>query len=67
MSSERKLVAQGLRNREIAARLFVSERTVESHVDHILTKLGLSSRTQVVAWAGDLGLHPSATAGVPEE
>jgi non-specific serine/threonine protein kinase len=57
-----RLVAQGLRNRQIAAHLFLSERTVESHVDHILTKLGLSSRTQVVAWAGDLGLHLPATA-----
>jgi DNA-binding NarL/FixJ family response regulator len=48
------LVAQGLSNREIAAALHLSERTVESHVQHILDKLGLRNRTQVSAWlAGD--------------
>lgn len=45
------LVAQGMTNREIATRLTISPRTAEGHVDHILTKLGLSSRAQIAAWA----------------
>jgi len=55
------LVARGLRNREIAGRLFVSVRTVEVHVDRILTKLGFASRTQLAAWAHDEGLLPRDT------
>ncbi len=45
------LVAEGLTNREIAARLFLSERTAENHVQHILTKLGLGNRSQIAVWA----------------
>jgi DNA-binding CsgD family transcriptional regulator len=45
------LVGEGLTNTEIAARLYISKRTVESHVDHIKQKLDLGSRAQVVAWA----------------
>jgi predicted ATPase/DNA-binding CsgD family transcriptional regulator len=45
------LVAQGLTNREIASRLMISERTADTHVQHILNKLGVSSRVQVAAWA----------------
>jgi len=41
------LVAEGLTNRDIAARLVVSKRTVDAHVEHVLTKLGFSSRTQI--------------------
>ncbi|MEV5646760.1 LuxR C-terminal-related transcriptional regulator [Nocardia sp. NPDC052254] len=44
------LIAQGLSNREIAATLIVSRRTVDGHVEHILDKLGVGSRTLVVAW-----------------
>jgi non-specific serine/threonine protein kinase len=44
------LVGCGLSNREMAEQLRISQRTVESHVDHILRKLGFGSRTQVVAW-----------------
>ena len=48
-----RLVAAGLTDREIAARLVISVRTAETHVGHILAKLGLWTRTQVaVAWAG---------------
>ena len=43
------LVREGLTNREIAARLFVSPRTVQSHVSHILEKTGLRSRVEVAA------------------
>ena len=45
-----ELVAQGQSNKEIAARLVISQRTAESHVEHILTKLGLDNRAQVAAW-----------------
>jgi predicted ATPase/DNA-binding CsgD family transcriptional regulator len=44
------LVAVGLSNKEIAAKLVISQRTAESHVEHILAKLGLTNRTQVAAW-----------------
>ena len=49
------LVAQGLTNREIAARLFISERTAESHVEQIRGKLGFRSRSQIAAWVADQG------------
>jgi predicted ATPase/DNA-binding CsgD family transcriptional regulator len=45
------LVAEGLTNRDIAARLVVSKRTVDAHLEHILSKLGYSSRVQVAALA----------------
>jgi DNA-binding NarL/FixJ family response regulator len=45
------LVAGGLTNKDIASRLVVSKRTVDAHVAHILSKLGLSSRFQVAALA----------------
>jgi DNA-binding NarL/FixJ family response regulator len=45
------LVGQGLTNRDIAQRLFIAERTAENHVQHILTKLGLSGRSQIAVWA----------------
>ena len=48
--------ARGLTNRDIAAQLFLSVRTVEVHVDHILTKLGFRTRTQLAAWAHEEGL-----------
>jgi len=45
-----RLVADGLTNREIAARLFISNRTVETHVTNMLNKLGISTRTQLARW-----------------
>jgi DNA-binding CsgD family transcriptional regulator len=45
-----RLVADGLSNKEIGARLFISERTVESHVRNILNKLGFNSRAQIASW-----------------
>jgi predicted ATPase/DNA-binding CsgD family transcriptional regulator len=55
------LAARGLTNRDIAAQLFLSVRTVEVHVDHILTKLGFRTRTQLAAWAYEAGLRPEDT------
>ena len=45
-----RLVADGLSNKEIGARLFISERTVESHVRSIMNKLGFNSRAQIAGW-----------------
>lgn len=45
-----ELVAEGRSNKEIAEALVISPRTAENHVDHILTKLGFTSRVQVAAW-----------------
>ncbi|QJY46590.1 ATP-binding protein [Pseudonocardia broussonetiae] len=46
------LVAGGLSNAEVADRLFVSPRTVETHVAHLLAKTGAADRTQLRAWVG---------------
>jgi DNA-binding CsgD family transcriptional regulator len=45
-----ELVGQGFTNREIAERLVLSERTAQNHVQHILTKLALSNRSQIAVW-----------------
>jgi predicted ATPase/DNA-binding CsgD family transcriptional regulator len=47
------LIAQGLTNKEIAASLIIAPRTAEGHVEHILLKLGFSSRAQVAAWVAE--------------
>jgi DNA-binding CsgD family transcriptional regulator/tetratricopeptide (TPR) repeat protein len=48
-----RLVARGLTNKQIGEALFVSERTAENHVQHILVKLGFSNRSQIAAWSGE--------------
>jgi DNA-binding NarL/FixJ family response regulator len=50
-------IARGLTNRQIAERLVVSEKTVATHVGHILTKLGLPSRAAATAYAYEHGLR----------
>jgi DNA-binding NarL/FixJ family response regulator len=44
------LIARGLTNRQIAEALVITTSTVERHVLHIFTKLGVSSRTQIAVW-----------------
>ncbi len=51
-----ELVARGLSNREISAALVITEKTVANHVEHVMTKLGLRSRTRVAVWAIEHGL-----------
>lgn len=47
------LIAEGLTNKAIAARLVISHRTAQGHVEHILTKLDFTSRAQIAAWASE--------------
>lgn len=54
------LVAAGMSNLEIAERLFIGERTVESHVSHILAKLEFDNRTQIAAWAVEVDLESAS-------
>lgn len=56
-----RLVAEGLSNREIAAALVLTERTTESHLTHIFTKLGVRSRTQLATWAIERGVSEFST------
>jgi DNA-binding NarL/FixJ family response regulator len=50
------LVAEGLRNKQIAKRLFISERTVKAHVSNVFSKLRVKDRIQAVRHAVRLGL-----------
>lgn len=51
-----KLIGQGMSNRDIAERLFLSDGTVRTHVHHILEKLGLKNRNQAILYAMKYGL-----------
>jgi predicted ATPase/DNA-binding CsgD family transcriptional regulator len=55
-----RLIAEGLTSQEIATRLFISERTVTTHVTNMLNKLGLNSRVQIAAWVVGLGTAGAA-------
>jgi predicted ATPase/DNA-binding CsgD family transcriptional regulator len=55
------LVARGLSNKDIASKLVISQRTAETHVEHILTKLGFTSRAQIAAWV----VEDEARMGLP--
>jgi NarL family two-component system response regulator LiaR len=51
-----RLIASGISNREIAETLFISEKTVKSHVSNILSKLHLADRTQAAVYAWNQGI-----------
>jgi DNA-binding NarL/FixJ family response regulator len=51
-----RLAAQGKTNKQIAADLFLSDKTVKHHISNILSKLDLSSRAQAAVWATQHGL-----------
>ncbi len=53
-----RLIARGMSNKQIAAELVISQRTVEGHVEHMLTKLGFCSRTQIAVWTEQEDPHP---------
>lgn len=59
-----RLVAEGLTNAEIGERIFVSPKTVSSHIEHILGKLGVSRRAEIAAWTSTVaaGASPASTA-----
>jgi len=58
-----RLVADDLTNKQIAARLFVSQRTVETHITNILNKLGLDSRIQLSRWIREVTGPRATTSG----
>jgi DNA-binding NarL/FixJ family response regulator len=51
-----RLIAEGLSNKQVARRLFVSEATVKTHLNHVLGKLDVEGRPGLVAWAWRHGL-----------
>jgi len=58
-------VADGLTNAEIGALLFVSPKTVSTHIEHILAKLGVSRRAEIAAWTSTIAAAPAAAVTAP--
>ena len=57
-----RMAAEGLSNRQIGERLYLSHRTVASHLYHVFPKLGISSRAQLTALSLDLSTGPAGSA-----
>lgn len=55
-----RLLATGICNRDMGSVLFIAESTVKTHIEHILSKLGVSDRVQAAVWAARHGLGPPA-------
>jgi predicted ATPase/DNA-binding CsgD family transcriptional regulator len=55
-----ELITRGLSNKEIANTLVISQRTAEGHVEHILAKLGFTTRVQIAAWVAEQRITPSS-------
>jgi len=49
-----RLIAEGMTNGEIAARLSIAAKTASSHVEHILAKLGVTRRAEIAAWVATI-------------
>ena len=60
-----RLVLAGRTNRAIAAEIYISEKTVEFHLSHIYTKLGVRTRMLAGMWAIQHGIGTSKTRGIP--
>jgi DNA-binding CsgD family transcriptional regulator/sugar lactone lactonase YvrE len=63
-----QLVTEGLTNRDIATRLFISERTVDGHLEHVREKLGVNTRAQIATWVvrhGDVSPVVAASVAPP--
>jgi DNA-binding NarL/FixJ family response regulator len=60
-----QLVLAGYTNKAIAAQICISEKTVEFHLDHIYSKLGVRTRLMAVLWAMQQGIDGSQTRGIP--
>ena len=61
------LVAEGLTNPQIAERLVISVRTVQGHVENILRKLGVSSRSLIASWVTERRTNGSRLAEASDE
>jgi non-specific serine/threonine protein kinase len=51
-----ELIAQGFSNRQIASKLAIAQRTVETHIEHVMRKLTVTSRAQIAVWAAQQGV-----------
>ena len=60
-----RLVLAGRTNKAIAAQICVSEKTIEFHLDHIYTKIGMRTRMLAGMWAMQQGMDTSNTGGIP--